>query len=145
MNHLELIYWKNLLQVKLIFVKKISPNLIMGFLRGLHFQLNPSAQTKLVSVDYGKILDVAVDLRSNSPTFGKHISVEISDQNKLQIFIPTGFAHGFIVLSKTATVSYKVDNYFNPDLERGILFNDNNLNIDWKIPQKILNFRRKIY
>ena len=114
-----------------------------GVLRGLHFQLNPSAQTKLVSVDYGKILDVAVDIRSNSPTFGKHVSVEISDQNKLQIFIPTGFAHGFIVLSKSATVSYKVDNYFNPNVERGILFNDNNLNIDWKIPEKDIKVSQK--
>ena len=103
-----------------------------GVLRGLHFQIPPKSQSKLVRVIYGEVLDVAVDLRLNSKTFGQHESIILSGENKKQFFIPKGFAHGFIVLSKFAIVSYKVDNYYSPLHESGIIYNDNNLNIDWK-------------
>lgn len=106
-----------------------------GVIRGLHYQLNPMAQAKLVRVISGKVLDVAVDLRKDSPTFGKHFSVELSDQNFLQFLIPRGFAHGFSVLSKTAIFFYKCDNFYSKESEAGILYNDPSLNIDWKIPQ----------
>ncbi len=106
-----------------------------GVIRGLHYQLAPYAQTKLVRVIKGKVLDVAVDLRKNSPTFGKWYAVELSEENKLQFLIPRGFAHGFSVLSDVAIFSYKCDNIYNKDAERGINFKDKNLNIDWKIPE----------
>ena len=105
-----------------------------GVLRGLHFQKPPFAQAKLVRVTQGKILDVAVDIRENSPTFGKYVSVELSDENKRQLFIPHGFAHGFVVLSNEAVVQYKCNNYYAPNYESGISWNDPMLNIDWKIP-----------
>ncbi len=105
-----------------------------GVIRGLHYQLAPYSQSKLVQVLEGKILDVAVDLRKNSPTFGQHFSVELSTENKLQFYIPQGFAHGFSVLSETAIVTYKCDNYYSQEAERGIAYNDAKLNIDWKIP-----------
>ena len=104
-----------------------------GVLRGLHYQTNPYAQTKLVRVLQGAVLDVSVDLRKDSPTFGKHIAIELSEENKKQIFIPKGFAHGFIVLSKEAVLVYKVDNYYHKASERGIAYNDNSLAIDWKL------------
>ena len=104
-----------------------------GVLRGLHFQNPPFSQAKLVRVIQGNILDVVVDIRKGSKTFGKHISIELNEINKKQLFIPRGFAHGFLVLSETAIVSYKVDNLYNPDYEDGIMFNDEMLNIDWKI------------
>ncbi len=107
-----------------------------GVLRGLHYQIAPYSQTKLIGVVKGNILDVAIDMRKNSSSFGKHISVELSDENKNQLFIPKDFAHGFVVLSKEAIVSYKTDNYYNPKCERGILYNDTNLNIDWKLDKK---------
>ena len=105
-------------------------------LRGLHFQKPPFAQAKLVRVVSGKVLDVAVDIRKGSPTFGKHVSVELSGANKRQLFIPRGFAHGFAVLSNEAVFQYKCDNYYAPDYEDGILWNDPVLEIDWKIPMK---------
>ena len=105
-----------------------------GVLRGLHFQETPYAQSKLVSVVEGVILDVIVDIRKGSPTFGKHISIELSDENKKQVFIPRGFAHGYICLSKFSLVTYKVDNNYNKTAETGIAFNDPNLEIDWQIP-----------
>ena len=105
-----------------------------GVIRGLHYQLAPHAQTKLVRVLEGKVLDVAVDLRKGSPTFGKWHSVELSAENKIQFLIPQGFAHGFSVLSETAIFAYKCDNLYNKDSERGINFNDKSLNIDWGIP-----------
>ena len=105
-----------------------------GVIRGLHYQLAPYSQSKLVQVLEGKVLDVAVDLRKNSPTFGQHFSVELSAENQLQFYIPQGFAHGFSVLSETALVSYKCDNYYSQEAERGIAYNDAKLNIDWKIP-----------
>lgn len=102
-------------------------------LRGLHYQLAPYAQTKLIRVIEGSILDVAVDIRKGSPTFGKHYSIELSSENRLQLFIPKGFAHGFSVLSESAIVVYKCDTLYDHEAERGILFNDPNLGIDWKI------------
>ena len=105
-----------------------------GVIRGLHYQLNPYAQTKLVRVLDGKILDVAVDIRKNSPTYGKHFAIELSAENKKQLFIPAGFAHGFSVLSETAIVLYKCDAFYSKESEGGIVYNDPFLNIDWKIP-----------
>jgi len=105
-----------------------------GVVRGLHYQLEPFAQTKLVRVVSGKILDTAVDLRKNSPTFGKWKSLILSDDNFLQILIPKGFAHGFSVLSEEAIVFYKCDEYYHPEAERGIRFDDTYLEIDWQIP-----------
>lgn len=106
-----------------------------GVIRGLHYQLNPFAQAKLVRIIVGKVLDVAVDLRKNSPTFGQHFSIILSDENKKQFFIPKGFAHGFSVLSEKAVFSYMCNTYYNPKAERGIAFNDTKLNIDWMIPE----------
>jgi dTDP-4-dehydrorhamnose 3,5-epimerase len=103
-----------------------------GVLRGLHYQLSPYTQAKLVRVIEGSILDVAVDIRKSSPTFGQHVTVELTGENKHQLFMPYGFAHGFVVLSDSATFSYKVDNYYAPEHERGIAFNDSKLGIDWK-------------
>lgn len=105
-----------------------------GVIRGLHFQRNPHSQEKLVSVVVGKVYDVAVDLRSGSPTYGKWYGLELSDENHLQFLIPKGFAHGFSVLSETAIFSYKCDDFYSPQSEGGILYNDPALNIDWQIP-----------
>lgn len=102
-----------------------------GTLRGLHYQLEPMAQSKLVRVVEGRVLDVAVDIRKNSKTFGQHVSVELSAENNRQLFVPKGFAHGFIVLSDTAKFLYQVDTYYSPEHERGILFSDPDLAIDW--------------
>lgn len=114
-----------------------------GVLRGLHYQKGTFAQAKLVRVTQGTILDVAVDLRKNSPTFGEHIAVEISSENKKQLFVPRGFAHGFVVLSETARFLYKCDNFYNKESERGIIYNDKTLDIDWKIPQNELIISEK--
>jgi len=105
-----------------------------GVIRGLHYQLNPHAQVKLIRVLAGKILDVAVDIRKGSPTFGKSFSIELSAENKKQLFIPAGFAHGFSVLSEQAEVLYKCDTFYNKESEAGILYNDPSLNIDWETP-----------
>ena len=105
-----------------------------GVIRGLHYQLNPFAQGKLVSVLHGTVLDVAVDIRKNSPTYGKVFSIELSHENGKQLFIPRGFAHGFSVLSKEATFHYKCDQYYHSESEAGILYNDSKLNIDWQVP-----------
>lgn len=121
---------------KTVFVQDNESKSIYGVLRGLHFQKPPFAQAKLVRVVSGKVLDVAVDIRKGSPTFGKHVSVELSGANKRQLFIPRGFAHGFAVLSNEAVFQYKCDNYYAPDYEDGILWNDPALEIDWKIPMK---------
>ena len=104
-----------------------------GVLRGLHYQIAPFSQSKLVRVVRGRVLDVALDIRKDSSTFGKHVSVELSEKNKRQVFIPKGFAHGFVVLSKEAIFSYKVDQYYSKSHEKGVAFNDTNLNIDWRI------------
>jgi dTDP-4-dehydrorhamnose 3,5-epimerase len=105
-----------------------------GVLRGLHYQRGEYAQAKLVRVIKGKVLDIAVDIRKDSETFGKHVSIELSEENKTQIFLPRGFAHGFVVLSDTALFSYKCDNYYNKDSEGGITYNDPILKINWQIP-----------
>lgn len=105
-----------------------------GVIRGLHYQLNPNSQSKLVSVVQGSVWDVAVDLRKDSPTFGKWYGVELTEENHLQFLIPQGFAHGFSVLSETAVFTYKCDDFYSPTLERGIMYNDLDLNIDWKVP-----------
>jgi dTDP-4-dehydrorhamnose 3,5-epimerase len=105
-----------------------------GVIRGLHYQLNPQSQAKLVSAAQGSVWDVAVDLRKSSPTFGQWFGVELSEENHLQFLIPQGFAHGFSVLSETALFTYKCNNYYSPSSERGILYNDLDLAIDWKIP-----------
>ena len=107
-----------------------------GVLRGLHYQLPPYTQNKLVRVIKGEVLDVAVDIRRNSPTFGKHISVALSEKNKKQLFIPGGFAHGFIVLSEGAIFTYKVDAYYSAEHEEGIAYNDKDINIDWHFLEK---------
>ena len=105
-----------------------------GVVRGLHFQLPPYAQSKLVRVVEGRVLDIAVDIRVGSPTFGKHIAVELSAENHRQVFIPRGFAHGYSVLSEKATLEYKCDNYYAPQSEGAILWNDAELGIDWQTP-----------
>lgn len=106
-----------------------------GVLRGLHLQKGEHAQAKLVSCTEGRVYDVAVDLRENSPSFGKWFGIELSDENKFQLFIPRGFAHGFSVLSPTAIFTYKCDNYYNKESEGGVIWNDTDLNIDWKLPE----------
>ena len=114
-----------------------------GVLRGLHYQLPPHAQTKLVRVISGRVLDVAVDIRKNSPTFEKYVAVELSGENKKQLLIPRGFAHGFVVLEDDTVFAYKVDNYYSPECDRGIAFDDKNLNIDWILNHNELNLSAK--
>jgi len=114
-----------------------------GVLRGLHYQLPPHAQTKLVRVISGSVLDVAVDIRKNSPTFGKHVAVELSADNKRQLLVPRGFAHGFVVLEDDTTFAYKVDNYYSPECDRGIAFDDKDLNINWQLTHDELKLSDK--
>lgn len=114
-----------------------------GVLRGLHYQLAPFSQSKLVRVLEGSVLDVVVDIRKSSSTFGQHISFELTAENKRQLFIPQGFAHGFVVLSNSATFSYKVDNYYSPEHERGIAYDDKDLGIDWRLPKNVLQLSHK--
>ena len=112
-------------------------------MRGLHFQKGKCAQAKLVRVVHGSVLDVAVDLSPDSTTYGEHFSIELSADNKKQLFVPRGFAHGFVVLSETAVFSYKCDNYYNKESESGIIYNDPTLNIDWKLPSEQLQLSEK--
>ena len=114
-----------------------------GVLRGLHFQSAPHAQSKLVRVIEGSVLDVAVDIRKGSSTFGQHIAVELSGDNKKQLFIPRGFAHGFVVLTDTVTFAYKVDNYYSHECERGLAFDDKQLNINWRLEADELKLSAK--
>ncbi len=116
------------------FVQDNQSRSAYGVIRGLHFQAPPHAQSKLIRVLKGAIIDIAVDLRKGSPTFGKVFSIELSAENNLQLFIPKGFAHGFSVISDQADVMYKCDNFYNKSSERGILYNDLFLSIDWQIP-----------
>ncbi|MFC5194209.1 MULTISPECIES: dTDP-4-dehydrorhamnose 3,5-epimerase [Bizionia] len=109
-----------------------------GVLRGLHFQTGKFAQAKLVRVIKGRVLDIAVDVRPDSSTFGEFQALELSEDNKKQFFLPRGFAHGFVVLSDTAIFAYKCDNYYNKESEAGIIYNDPSLNIDWQLPEKEL-------
>ena len=117
--------------IKTNFIQDNVSKSIKGVVRGLHFQLPPFEQNKLVRCINGKILDIAVDLRVNSKTYGKFFSIELSSENNNQLFIPKGFAHGIQVLSETAIVNYKVDEYYNPDSDSGIIWNDKDLSIDW--------------
>ena len=114
-----------------------------GVVRGLHFQKGRHAQSKLVSVVYGTVLDVAVDIRRGSPTFGRYVAVELSGENHRQLFIPKGFAHGFSVLSETAVLRYKCDEFYCPEAEAGIAYNDTAIGIDWQVPSDsmILSFK----
>jgi dTDP-4-dehydrorhamnose 3,5-epimerase len=112
-----------------------SESISKGVLRGLHYQSPPYIQSKLVRVIKGRILDVAVDIRQDSPTFGKHVSVELSGENKKQIFVPKGFAHGFAVLSEGAIIAYKVDTYFSAHHNEGIAYNDKDIAVDWLLPE----------
>ncbi|MFI3286000.1 MAG: dTDP-4-dehydrorhamnose 3,5-epimerase [Rikenellaceae bacterium] len=115
------------------FVQENQSKSSRGVLRGLHFQREPYAQSKLIRVVKGCIRDIAVDIRKGSPTYGEHVAVELSDENNRQVFIPQGFAHGFVVLSDEAIVQYKCDNYYSAQNEGGILWSDTQLNIDWGI------------
>ena len=114
-----------------------------GVLRGLHYQLPPSAQAKLVRVIEGRVLDVAVDIRQSSPTFGQYVSKELSSDHRHQLFIPRGFAHGFVVLSESAVFAYKVDNYYSPADDRGIAFDDKEIGIDWVLKSDELQLSDK--
>ena len=120
--------------LNMVFVQDNESRSKKGVLRGLHYQKGTFSQAKLVRVIQGRVLDVAVDLRKSSPTFGQHVMVELSDENKRQFFIPRGFAHGFLVLSDEAIFTYKVDNIYAPQAEAGIRWNDPDLGIDWPIP-----------
>ena len=124
-------YNKNNLDINIVFVQDNESKSYKGVIRGLHFQTPPFEQTKLVRCISGNILDVAVDLRTSSKTYGKFFSIELSSENNKQLFVPKGFAHGFQVLSETAIVNYKVDNFYNPKSDSGIIWNDKNLSIDW--------------
>ena len=114
-----------------------------GVLRGLHYQVNPFSQSKLIRVVKGSVLDVVVDIRKSSPTFGHHLALELTADNKQQLFVPHGFAHGFVVLSDTATFTYKVDRYYAPEHERGIAFNDRDLKINWQLKSELLKLSNK--
>lgn len=116
-----------------VFVQDNQSKSSYGVIRGLHYQLEPYAQTKLIRVLQGKIYDVVVDLRQGSATFKKWFGVELDDENQWQLLIPKGFAHGFSVLSETATILYKCDDFYVPEAERGIIYNDTELNIDWRL------------
>lgn len=117
------------------FVQDNQSQSTYGVIRGLHCQTGEHAQAKLVRVLQGKVLDVSVDIRAGSPTFGKHVAVELSEENKRQLFIPRGFLHGFSVLSETTVFAYKCDNFYCREAEAGVRFDDENIGIDWQIPQ----------
>ena len=135
--------FKNLTGIETAFVQDNQSYSSYGVLRGLHFQTGEHAQAKLVRVLQGKVLDVAVDIRKGSPTFGKHVAIELSDDNKQQLYVPRGLAHGFVVLGETATFFYKCDNLYNKAAESGIMFNDAELNIDWQVPEAAMILSEK--
>ena len=126
--------FEELTGLKVDFVQDNESHSVYGTVRGLHFQTGDHAQAKLVRVVSGRVLDVAVDLREDSPTFGRHFSIELSGENRLQMFVPKGFAHGFSVLSETAVFQYKCDSYYAPQAEGALMWNDPDLAIDWNIP-----------
>ena len=128
---------------KVNFVQDNESKSIKGVLRGLHYQLPPYTQAKLVRVIEGSVLDIAVDRRKSSPTFGQHVSLELTAQNKHQLFVPHGFAHGFVVLSNSATFTNKVDNYYAPEHDRGIAFDDKELKINWQLSAEELQLSDK--
>jgi len=125
------------------FVQDNESKSAKGVLRGLHYQLPPYAQAKLVRVIEGRVLDVAVDIRQSSPTFGQYVSKELSSDNHHQLFIPRGFAHGFVVLSESAVFAYKVDNYYSPNDDRGVAFDDPEIGIDWVLKSDELQLSDK--
>jgi len=129
--------------IKANFVQDNQSYSTKGVLRGLHYQTGEHAQAKLVRVLQGEVLDVAVDIRPGSETYGQHVSVVLSGDNNRQFFIPRGFAHGFLVLSETATFFYKCDNYYNKQSEGGIIYNDDSLQIDWRLPEEQLSLSDK--
>lgn len=131
-------YNKNNLKSNIVFVQDNESKSYKGVIRGLHFQAPPFEQTKLVRCVSGNILDVAVDLRKNSKTYGNYFSIALSSENNKQLFVPKGFAHGFQVLSEEAIVNYKVDNFYNPKYDSGIIWNDKDLLIDWNLDVKPL-------
>jgi len=135
--------FNEVLGLNINFVQDNESFSIKGTLRGLHYQIREFSQAKLVRVIQGKVLDVAVDLRKGSPTYGENVTLELSDQNKKQLFIPKGFAHGFVVLSETALFSYKCDNYYDQAYEAGIIYNDPTLDIDWLLPDNELIISEK--
>ncbi|MEO6187645.1 MAG: dTDP-4-dehydrorhamnose 3,5-epimerase [Ginsengibacter sp.] len=122
-------------RVSIVFLQDNQASSTYGVIRGMHYQLNPYAQTKLIRVLSGKIIDVAVDIRKNSPTYGKAFSIELSAENKRQLLIPKGFAHGYSVVSDSAEVFYKCDTFYNKENEGGILWNDPSFEINWQIPK----------
>jgi dTDP-4-dehydrorhamnose 3,5-epimerase len=125
------------------FVQDNQSSSVKGVLRGLHFQKGDAAQAKLVRVLQGSVLDVAVDLREDSPTYGQHFTIELTDESNTQLFIPRGFAHGFVVLSDTAVFFYKCDNFYDKQAEGGLMYNDPQLNIDWRLPDSELILSEK--
>jgi len=127
----------------IVFVQDNQSKSSKGVIRGLHMQKGAAAQAKLVRVLEGSVLDIAVDLRKGSPSFGKHYAIELTGDNHKQFFVPAGFAHGFLVLSETATFFYKVDKFYEPGDEVGIMYNDEDLNIDWRLPTAELIFSEK--
>jgi dTDP-4-dehydrorhamnose 3,5-epimerase len=128
---------------KVSFVQDNESKSSKGVLRGLHFQKPPFNQAKLVRCIEGRVLDVAVDIRKGSPTYGKHVAIELSGENKKQVYVPRGFAHGFSVLSETAIFAYKVDNKYAPESDSGIRYDDTELGIDWGLPQEKVQLSEK--
>ncbi|MCR9013048.1 dTDP-4-dehydrorhamnose 3,5-epimerase [Gabonibacter chumensis] len=128
---------------KVVFVQDNESRSVYGVLRGLHYQLPPYTQSKLVRAVSGMILDVVVDIRTGSPTYGKHLAIELSGENKRQLFIPKGFAHGFVVLSKEVVFQYKCDNFYAPEYEAGICYDDPDLRIDWRLPAEVMILSEK--
>lgn len=128
---------------KITFVQDNETKSSKGVLRGLHFQKPPFAQAKLVRCIQGRVIDVAVDIRMGSPTYGKHIAVELSEENKRQLFVPRGFAHGYSVLSEEAVFAYKVDNWYKPEYDSGIIWNDTDLGIDWQLEAHTVRLSEK--
>ena len=135
--------FNNILKDNVNFVQDNQTYSTKGVLRGLHFQKGDFAQAKLVRVTQGNVLDIVVDLRKKSSSFGQSFSCELSEQNQKQLFVPKGFAHGFVVLSETAIFQYKCDNYYNKESEGGIIYNDSDLNIDWILPANKLIISQK--
>jgi len=125
------------------FIQENESKSSKGVLRGLHYQVAPFSQSKLLRVIEGAVLGVVVDIRKSSPTFGQHLAIELTADNKRQLFVPQGFAHGFVVLSDTATFTYKVDSYYAPEYERGIAFNDQDLKINWQLKSELLKLSNK--
>lgn len=135
--------FNNLTGLDVKFVQDNQSRSFKGVLRGLHFQIGDHAQAKLVRVLEGRVLDVAVDIRPSSSTFGEHVVMELSDENNMQLFVPRGFAHGFVVLSESATFFYKCDNYYHKPSERGIIYSDPQLAINWRLPSDDLLLSEK--